>query len=84
MPDDLLCELVFFNTFEELNLLIKRPMEDSDVVKLYEPSSTQCLYVAQQRTWGRVPLMPLFLAGNTTPTIPPSNNPFQKPIENDA
>ena len=29
IPDDLLRELVFFNTFEELNLPIKGPMDDS-------------------------------------------------------
>ncbi len=38
LPDDLLHELVFFNTFGELNLPIKGPMEDEQVVKLYEPS----------------------------------------------
>jgi len=64
-------ELVFFNTFEELNLPIKGPMEDSGVIKLYEPSPTPCLYVAPAENMvGRVPLMPLFLAGNSTPTIP--------------
>ncbi len=35
LPEDLLRELVFFNTFEELNLPIKGPMEDVGVVKLY-------------------------------------------------
>ncbi len=35
LPDDLLCKLVFFNKFEELNLPIKGPMEDTEVVKLY-------------------------------------------------
>ena len=71
IPDDLLHELVFFSTFEELNLPIKGPMEDSGVIKLYEPSPTPCLYVAPAENMvGRVPLMPLFLAGNSTPTIP--------------
>ena len=71
IPDDLLCKLVFFNTFEELNLPIKGPMEDSGVIKLYEPSPTPCLYVAPAENMvGRVPLMPLFMAGNPTPTIP--------------
>ena len=71
LTDDLLRELVFFNTFEELNLPIKGPMEDAGVVKLYEPSPTPCLYVAPAENMvGRVPLMPLFLAGNATPTIP--------------
>ncbi len=47
------------------------PMEDAWVVKLYEPSPTQCLYVAHTRNMvGRIPLMPCFVDGNTTPTIP--------------
>jgi hypothetical protein len=45
-PDDLSYNLVFFSTFEELTLPIKGPMEDAGVIKLYEPSPTQCLYVA--------------------------------------
>ena len=41
------------------------------MVKLYEPSPTPCLYVAPvQNIVGRVPLIPLFLAGNSTLTIP--------------
>jgi hypothetical protein len=41
------------------------------VIKLYEPSPTPCLYVAPAEDMvGRVLLMPLFLAGNATPTIP--------------
>ena len=71
IPDDLLNHLVFFNTFEELNLPIKGPMEDSRVIKLYEPSPTLCLYVAPvENMVGRVPLMQLFMAGNATQTIP--------------
>jgi hypothetical protein len=34
-PDDLLFNLVFFSTFEELNLPIHGPMEDAEVLKLY-------------------------------------------------
>jgi len=34
-PDDLLVNLVFFSTFEELNLPIHGPMEDAGVLKLY-------------------------------------------------
>ncbi len=46
-------------------------MEDAKVIKLYEPSPTPCLYVADvQNMVGRVPLIPLLLAGNSTPTIP--------------
>ncbi len=46
---------------------------EAGMVKLYEPSPTQCLYVAQapaENIVGRAPLMPLFLAGSTAPTIP--------------
>ena len=46
-------------------------MEDAGVVKLYEPSPTPCLYVAPAENMvGRIPLMPCFLDGNATPTIP--------------
>jgi hypothetical protein len=72
-PHNLRYNLVFFSTFEELTLPIKGPMEDaaSGVVKLHEPSPTPCLYVAL--AWNmlcRIPLMPCFLDGNTTLTIP--------------
>ena len=69
-PDDLLFNLVFFSTFEELQLPIHGPMEDAGVIKLYYPSPIPCLYVAPvANLLGRVPLIPLFLAGNSTPTI---------------
>jgi hypothetical protein len=46
-------------------------MEDAGVIKLYEPSPTPCLYVAPvEKMEGRAPLIPPFLAGNLTPTIP--------------
>jgi hypothetical protein len=55
------------STFEELTLPIKGPMEDAGVVKFYEPSPTQCLYVAPAGNMvGRIPLMPCFLDGNAT------------------
>jgi hypothetical protein len=73
-PDDLidlLLNLVFFSTFEELKLHMRGPMEDAGVVKLYEPSPTPCLYVAPAENMvSRVPLIPLFLTVNTTTTIP--------------
>jgi hypothetical protein len=68
-PDDLLFNQVFFSTFEELNLPI-HAMEDAGVLKLYEPGPILCLYVAPvDHMVGRVPLIPLFLAGNSTPTV---------------
>ena len=55
----------------QLMLPIKGPMEDAGVVKHYEPSPTLCLYVSNAENMvGRIPLMPCFLDGNTTPTIP--------------
>ncbi len=48
-----------------------RPMDDAGVIKPYESSPTHCLYVADvQYMVGRVSLIPLLLAGNSTPTIP--------------
>ncbi len=50
-------------------------MEDAGVIKLYEPSPTPCLYVAPAENMvGRIPLMPCFLDGNATPTIPHKNS----------
>ena len=69
--DDLLFNLVFFSSFEELNWLIKGPMEDAGVVRPYEPSAIPCVYVApDENLVGRVPFIQLFLAGNTNLTIP--------------
>jgi hypothetical protein len=46
-------------------------LERAGVTKLYEPSPTPCLYVAPAFCMvGRVPLIPLFLSGNLTLTIP--------------
>ena len=70
-PDDLVYHLVFFSTFEELKWPIKGSMEDAGVIKLYGPSPTPCLYVAPAENMvGRVPLIPIFLLGNSTQTIP--------------
>jgi hypothetical protein len=70
-PDDLLYYLVFLSNFEELTLPIKGPMEDAGVIKLYKPTPTPCLYVAMAENMVcRALLVPLFLAGNSTPTIP--------------
>jgi hypothetical protein len=57
--------LVFFSTFEELKLPISWQIVRAGVTKLYEPLPTPCLYVAPAANMvGRVPLIPLFLAGN--------------------
>ncbi len=45
-------------------------MESAEVTKLYEPFPTLCLYVAPAACMvGRVPLIPLFFAGNSNCTI---------------
>ena len=69
-PDDFEMHLVFFSTFEVLKLPARSPMDDA-TTKLYEPSPTPKLFVAPyNNVLGRVPLFPLFLDGNATPTIP--------------
>jgi hypothetical protein len=69
-PDDLF-QLVFFSTFEELNVPMHGSMKDAGVLKFYDPSPIPCLYMAPvANVLGRVPLIPLFLAGSSTPTIP--------------
>jgi hypothetical protein len=50
-------------------------MEHAGVTKLFEPMPAPCLYLAPAANMvGRVPLIPLFLAGNSTPTIPHKYN----------
>ena len=50
---------------------ITGPMEDAGVVKLYKPSPTPCLCVTNaENIVGRIPLIPCFLVGNATPSIP--------------
>ena len=69
--DDIQVQLVFYSTFEPMVLPGGGPMEAMGVQKLYEPSPTPILYVGLVAdVLGRVPLMPLFLLGNSTPTIP--------------
>ena len=64
--DDLAVQLMFYNTFEVLGLPGSDPMETRRVVKLYEASPTPILYVCPvSNVMGRVPLMPLFLCGNS-------------------
>ena len=47
------------------------PMDAMGVQKLYASSDTPILFVGlAANVLGRVPLMPLFLLGNATPTIP--------------
>ena len=69
--DDIQVQLVFYSTFEPMVLPMGGPMDAMGVQKLYAPSPTPILYVGlAANVLGRVPLMPLFLLGNYTPTIP--------------
>ena len=70
-PDDIPLDLVFFSSFEDLCLHLTGTMESNGVRKLYEPSPVPTLYVGriQDLLW-RVPLIPCFLDGNSTSTIP--------------
>jgi hypothetical protein len=54
-------------------------MDTRDVQKYYEPTKTPTFYVGQvSNVLGRVPLMPLFLLGNATPTIPYKLRKYQR------
>ena len=60
-------------------------IKKQDVQKYYEPTPTPTLYVGQvSDVLGRVPLMPLFLDCNTTPTIPYALHKHQRYFRADA
>ena len=68
--DDIQVQLMLYSTFEVLDLLRSGLMETRRVVKLYEPSPTPILYVGSvSNVLRQLPLMPLFIRGNSTPTI---------------
>jgi len=65
--------LVFFSTFEPISLTPDSCMQRKGVTMLYERSATvlPSLYVCHvQNVLGRVPLIPCYLNGNTSNTIP--------------
>ena len=65
--------LVFFSTFEPIRLTPDSCMQEKGVPMLYEWSATvlPSLYVCPvQNVLGRVPLIPCYLKGNTSNTIP--------------
>ena len=67
-------QLVFYSTFEPMVLSGGGPMEAMGVQKLYARQhalTPPILYVGlAANVLGRVPLIPLFLLGNYTPTMP--------------
>jgi hypothetical protein len=69
--EDIPLDLVFFSPFEELNLRTAGIMESKGIHRVYEPSPVPTLYVGRvEDLLGRVPLIPCFLDGNATSTIP--------------
>ena len=67
--------LVFFSTFEPINLTPDSCMQRKGVPMLYERAATQVpsLYVCPvENVLGRVPLIPCYLNGNSLNTIPHS------------
>ncbi len=71
LSSDIPLDLVFFSAFEDLILQMTGTMESNGVRKLYEPSPVPTLYVGRvEDLLGPVPLIPCFLDGNATSTIP--------------
>jgi hypothetical protein len=65
-----ICQIVF-SPFEELRLRTAGIMESKGIHRVCEPSPVPTLYVARvEDLLGRVPLIPCFLDGNATSTIP--------------
>ena len=77
--EDIPLDLVFFSPFEELRLRTAGIMESRGIHRVYEPSPVPTLYVGRvEDLLGRVPLVPCFLDGNATSTIPHKYNSRQK------
>jgi hypothetical protein len=69
--EDILLNLVFFISFEELRLRTAGVMESKGIHRVCEPSSVPTLYIGRvEDLLGRVPLIPCFLDGNATSTSP--------------
>ena len=69
--EDISLSLVFFSAYDDLRLPCTGTMESNGVRKMYEPSPVPTLYVGRvEDLLGRVPLLPCYLDGNPTSTIP--------------
>ena len=70
---DIALQLMFFSRFFPCDLTKQHPLQKAGSEMLYDPSPEPHLFVGHiHHALGRVPLMPCFLDGNTTPTIPKS------------
>ncbi len=69
--EDIPLDLIFFSLFEELRLRTAGIMELKGIHRVYDPSPVPTLYVGRvEDLLGRVPLIPCFLNGSATSTIP--------------
>ena len=68
--------LVYFSTFEPIELTPDSIMQQAGVPMLYDSASNPrlpCLYICPvANVLGRAPLIPCFIGGNSHPTIPHS------------
>jgi len=66
--------LVFFSTFEPINLTPNSVMQKNGIPMFFDSASSSnelSLYICEARNvLGRAPMMPCFLEGNPTPTLP--------------
>jgi hypothetical protein len=66
--------LVYFSTFEPIDLTLDSIMQRAGVPMLYDSASNQrlpCLYICPvANVMGRAPLSPCFIGGNSHPTMP--------------
>jgi hypothetical protein len=66
--------LVYFSTFEPIELTPESIMQRAGVPMLYDSTSNPrlpCLYICPvSNVLGRAPLIPFFIGGNRYPTIP--------------
>ena len=78
---DIPLNLIFFSPFEVLRLKTAGIMESKGIHRVYKPLPVPTLYVGRvDDLLGRVPLIPCFLDGNATSTIPHKTQ-VQQPTE---
>ena len=65
--------LMFYSKFEVCNLTPNHPLQKAGMTMVYDPKPKGILFVDYiHRALGRIPLMPCYIHGNSTPTIPQS------------
>jgi hypothetical protein len=77
--EDIPLDLIFFSPYAELRLRTAGIMESKGIHRVYAPSPVPTLNVGRvEDLLGRVPLIPCFLDGNATSTIPHKYSSRQK------